>query len=373
MEKETRTVFRVGAFKLVSAFCFWLALMFVLFPGGTDAVTASAETQLDALPASASPEEQVVPGSEKLIPLGRTTGIKMFSEGAMVVGFAQLEDAGGKSPAQQAGVQLGDVIVAVNEYEVTSNEVLQEHLANLEDSETQLTVKRNGQELRLKAEAVFDSEMQTWKIGAWVRDSIAGIGTITFVDPENGAFGALGHGISDADTGQLMDFQDGSIMESSVAGVKKGKSGEPGELTGQFDLTQNQGILYSNTDKGIFGQITRSEVYDQRKALPVASKTEIKTGSAYIISNVSGDQCKEYEIEIMKVYQEAEDTARDMMIRVVDQELLSVTGGIVQGMSGSPIIQNGKLIGAVTHVLINDPERGYGISIENMLREAVAS
>ena len=205
------------------------------------------------------------------------------------------------------------------------------------------------------------------RLGAWIRDSMAGIGTVTFYDPQTGAFAALGHGITDVDTGKLMPLSRGSVMAASVKAVKRGASGAPGELRGDFDLTRDLGLLYANTECGIFGvlpQENRPEAVGE--AIPVARRTEVRTGKAVILANCRGDEVCAYEIEIEKLYGGSAPT-RNLLLRVTDPALIALTGGIVQGMSGSPIVQDGKLVGAVTHVLLDDPQRGYGILAENML------
>jgi len=358
------------ALKALGIVSFFAALAIAVATMPSAAPVSAEVSEAVAIPAAVrDAEPKAVPRGGKLIPLGRTTGIKLFSEGAMVVGFAELTAAGGRSPAQAGGLEMGDVIVAVNNQAVTSNESLQAALAQLEAGRAVITAKRGGEAVDYAVDAVHDGE--GWRIGAWVRDSIAGIGTITFVDPGNGAFGALGHGISDADTGQRMGLDSGAIMDSTVSGVKRGEAGNPGELSGQFDLTQDQGVLYANTDRGIFGRITEEEVYAGYDALDIGGKDEIRVGPAYILSNVEGRDTRRYDIEVVRVYPGDDGSGRDMMIRVTDAGLIAITGGIVQGMSGSPIIQGGKIIGAVTHVLVNDPLRGYGIGIERMLAEAV--
>jgi stage IV sporulation protein B len=198
---------------------------------------------------------------------------------------------------------------------------------------------------------------------------MAGIGTMTFYDPESGMFAALGHGINDVDTSMLMPMDSGGIMSATVSDVKKGTSGQPGELHGQFDMTRDMGSLYANTERGVFGRLTDGGVYGAGEEMEVARPEEVKVGPATILSNVQGDEVKEYRIKITHVDRNSKDT-RNLMIQVVDPELMNRTGGIVQGMSGSPILQNGKLVGAVTHVLVNDPTRGYGIFIETMLDAA---
>jgi len=298
-----------------------------------------------------------------LIPMGRTTGIKLYSDGALVVGFS--ED---NSPAKKAGLQEGDIIVAVNEQKVRCNDDLQQALKGQGGCRVAVTVSRAGSLRRYELVALPGSSSGSARIGAWVRDSMAGIGTITFVDPESGAFGALGHGICDLDTGELMPFDTGGTMHSTVSSVTRGKAGEPGTLNGSYDLSGDSGVISKNTEGGIFGRLTDRDLYGNCRTVQVAEPGQAHTGNACILSNVTGDQVEEFEIEIIKLYDDP--GLRDMMIRVTDPKLIKKTGGIVQGMSGSPIIQDGKLIGAVTHVLVNDPTRGYGILIENMLDAA---
>ena len=195
---------------------------------------------------------------------------------------------------------------------------------------------------------------------------MAGIGTVTYYDPETSCFGALGHGITDVDTAVLMPFSNGSILPSTVKAVKRGASGAAGELRGEFDLNCDLGGLYANTTAGVFGTVEEAAFLEDAEAVPIGSPVP---GKAVIRSNVQGDTVEEFEIEIMKVIQNPTDE-REMVICVKDPDLIAVTGGIVQGMSGSPVLQNGKLVGAVTHVLLNDPTKGYGISIETMLNAA---
>ena len=232
-----------------------------------------------------------------------------------------------------------------------------------------LTVKRGSRTIELSAEPEKDEDGE-YRLGAWVRDSMAGIGTMTFFDPQSGTFGALGHGVTDVDTGQLLPLDHGSIMDASVKAVKKGERASPGELKGDFDLTRDSGTLYANTECGIFGKLSAEDAAKiTGAALPIAKKDEIKTGRATILATVSGNETREYDIEIEKIYSPSGST-RNLLLRVTDEELLAQTGGVVQGMSGSAILQDGKIIGAVTHVLLDDPSRGYGIFIENMLSAA---
>jgi len=293
-----------------------------------------------------------------LVPVGHTVGIKLFSRGIVVVKLTE-----GGSPAKSCGLRSGDVILQCNGTAVTSTEQFRSLLQNT-SGDTQLQIRREGDTVTLKVSPKANEE-GVKGIGAWVRDSMAGIGTMTYYDPSTGEFGALGHGITDVDTNLLMPFSKGSILPSTVKAVKKGAAGAAGELRGDFDLAADLGDLTANTVAGVFG-VLEEEEYAAGTAIPTG---QAMPGKAVIRSNVEGDAVQEYEIEILKVSSGSRD-GRDLVISIRDGELLEKTGGIVQGMSGSPIIQDGKLVGAVTHVLVNDPTRGYGIFIENMLDAA---
>ena len=303
-----------------------------------------------------------------LVPVGHTIGIKLFAEGVVVIGLAEVDSQTGKAtPGADCGLQVGDVIEEANGREVESSE---QFAAILQCGGTvDLAVNREGEDLNLAAEPVLGPD-GTYRLGAWIRDSMAGIGTVTFYDPETGAFGALGHGITDSDTGLLMPLGDGSVMNAQVKAVKQGTAGEPGELKGSFDLTRDMGTLRANTAQGVFGTMEAWDFVEEQTAVPVASRDQVHTGAATILSNVSGDTVDEYTIEVVRVLDGG--TSQDLLLEITDQRLLEATGGIVQGMSGSPILQDGRLIGAVTHVMVNNPERGYGIFIENMLEAAEA-
>ena len=294
-----------------------------------------------------------------LVPVGHTVGIKLFSKGILVVKIPE-----GGSPARSCGLKTGDVILECGGVTVTSTEQFQSLLQKSPEEKTELEVSRNGESVTLRVEPEAN-EKGVYCIGAWVRDSMAGIGTMTYYDPKSGEFGALGHGITDVDTALLMPFSNGSILPSTVKAVRRGEAGSAGELRGDFNLTENLGELTANTACGVFGVMESGEYVDGA-ALPVG---EARIGAAVIRSNVEGDETREYAIEILKVTADSPD-GRDLVLSVTDPELIAKTGGIVQGMSGSPILQNGRIVGAVTHVLINDPTRGYGIFIENMLEAA---
>lgn len=303
--------------------------------------------------------------AKTLVPVGRTVGIKLFSEGVVVIGLAQVETQEGVSaPGEACGLRVGDVIAEANGTQVRSSE----QFASLIQcgGTVELEICRDGEEMTLAAEPAL-GEDGTYRLGAWIRDSMAGIGTVTFYDPATMTFGALGHGVTDCDTGLLMPLGDGSVMASTVKAVKKGSAGEPGELKGSFDLTRDTGKLYSNTEQGLFG-VMAADCAPAGEALPVAAAHEIETGPATIRSNVAGNSVEEYTIEILRVMEDS--PVQNLLLRVTDERLIERTGGIVQGMSGSPICQNGKIVGAVTHVMVNDPTKGYGIFIENMLNAA---
>ena len=308
-----------------------------------------------------SPSSEQTSTARMLVPVGHTVGIKLFARGVLVVKLSE-----GGTPAKECGLQKGDVIVKCGGVSVTSTEQFQSLLQKNGEEVTDLQVRRDGKSVTLSV-SPEPNEQGAYSIGAWIRDSMAGIGTMTYYDPNTGAFGALGHGITDSDTALLMPFSSGSILSSTVKAVKKGEAGDAGELRGDFDLSGDIGTLNANTQNGIFGTLAAGELMEQMgQALPVATADQVHEGSAVILANVEGDEVREYEIEILKVVDNAAD-GRDLVLSVKDPDLLAVTGGIVQGMSGSPILQDGLFVGAVTHVLLNDPTKGYGILIENML------
>jgi len=305
-----------------------------------------------------------------VIPVGRAVGIKLFSDGVVVVGTADIvTDEGKVNPAKACGLKEGDIITHINSTEVDTIEEVSALLQELEGEPMSIRAIRDERQVQLTAQAVLCCTDGAYKLGAWIRDSMAGIGTVTFYCPDTGAFGALGHGINDVDTALLMPLESGSILPASVCGVRKGATGAPGQLKGVFDTSVTLGQLSCNTVSGVFGTMLQEE-WPEGQPVETARRDEVKAGAATILSNISGDEVKEYEIQILKVYPASESDCRDFLIRVTDPRLLNATGGIVQGMSGSPILQNGKLVGAVTHVMVDSPEEGYGIWIGNMLEAA---
>jgi len=336
------------------------------------AEAASGGAVLD-LARSAARVQQVNAGGvgNTVIPLGRAVGIKLFTDGVMVVGLSEIAtEEGNCSPAGDCGLREGDIITHINDTQVDSIEQVRQVLQDLKGEKMSIRALRGEKQFQTTAAAARCSADGTYKLGAWIRDSMAGIGTMTFYDPSSGVFGALGHGVNDIDTAQLMPLQSGSIMYAEVTDVKKGTCGDPGELHGAFQVTRDMGELYANTNSGIFGVLTDQTLAGDMEPVEVAARKEVQVGRATILSNIAGETVEEYEVEITHVYPVGSGDTRNLMLKVTDPRLLEATGGIVQGMSGSPILQNGKLVGAVTHVLVNEPTEGYGILAENMLTRA---
>lgn len=305
---------------------------------------------------------------DQLIPLGYTVGIHLETEGVLILGYVPvMTDDGEISPAQQNGLLAGDQIIVLEDEKWPTVKSLSEVLERSQGKELRLTVKRDGQEKKITMKPAQGDDGR-YRIGAWVRDSMAGIGTMTFFDPNTGLFGALGHGVSDSETARLIPLKTGEIMDSDIQSVTKSEAGRPGELCGDFSPEEPLGSIVLNTESGIFGIIDSENVERQLVPVPVTRAGDVHEGPAKILANVAGDEVRSYDIEIVKVFEGGDNTNRNFVLRVTDPALIAQTGGIVQGMSGSPVIQDGCLLGAVTHVLINDPRRGYGIFIENMYR-----
>jgi len=305
----------------------------------------------------------------ELMACGNTVGIKIFTKGLVCVNTQEIKAINGnrRDLGRVADIRPGDILLSANDDPLTDTEQLSRLVTQSDGSPIRFSLSRSGEIMQKNLTPLKTRD--GYKLGIWLRDSTAGIGTLTFYHPETKAFGALGHPIADNDTGTLMPVSDGSLIPAGVIGITKGAKGEPGELKGLFKTgRQPLGIITKNTEQGIFGTL-HSEMKEQQ-LYPVASAGQIKEGPATILSNISDDLVEEFAIEIQKTSPFYIDEHKDMIIHVTDPKLLEKTGGIVQGMSGSPIIQDGKLIGAVTHVFVNDPTRGYGIFIENMLAEA---
>lgn len=296
---------------------------------------------------------------------GEPFGLKMYADGVMIVNLESYY-CGNKyvCPAKNAGLKESDVIKEINGTEITSNEILREITTGSDGNTLEVTLERDGKTLTKQITPVKNMA-GTYLIGAWVRDSSAGIGTVTYYDSDKAYFAGLGHGICDCDTAKLMPLATGDAMVAQISSVTKSTSGSPGSLNGYFS-DRIIGNITNNCDIGIYGTFDNSLTENKQK-LQVADFSEIKKGEATVYTTVEGDSPKAYSIEITRVNHN-ENANESFNLKVTDKELLSKTGGIVQGMSGSPIVQDGKLIGAVTHVFVNSPDEGYGIYIGNMMR-----
>lgn len=306
----------------------------------------------------------------KIVPGGKAVGVKMFTKGLICVGSQSIQAETGENYniAKALNIRDSDIILSANDIELYTVEQLGEIVSNSGGAPITLLIRSNEIEEEKVATPIKTKE--GYKLGIWVRDSTAGIGTVTFVDKSTNTFAALGHPITDVDTGILMPVDKGTITSAEIVGVEKGSRGVPGELYGLFAENQDCGVILNNTNQGIYGSIVSDcNLTYKDEPLFLASAQQVKTGKAEIYANVEGTTIEKFDIEITKIMRYAPDE-KNLVIRITDKRLLDKTGGIVQGMSGSPIIQDGKLIGAVTHVFVNDPSRGYGIFIENMLTEA---
>lgn len=297
---------------------------------------------------------------------GTPFGIKMVTDGVMVVGTGSVVNTQSQSvnPAEEAGVQEGDVILSLNGEKISSKKQLTEIVSACNGQPIAMTVRRGDKLENFSVSPVRSSLDNSYHLGLWVRDSSAGIGTMTFYDPQTGCFAGLGHAICDVDTGQIMPLSQGEIVEASIIGVEPGTAGDPGQLQGAFVTQQSTGLLYANSYNGVYGKL-----YDPpygAKTIPMAQSQEVHEGAAQILTTISGESPALFSAEIEQVSLSEDEPTKNMIIRITDPDLLEISGGIVQGMSGSPILQDGMLVGAVTHVFVNDPTRGYGIFAENM-------
>ena len=299
--------------------------------------------------------------------LGEPFGMKVYTNGVLVVDTKDIVTSGKSyNPAKVAGIKVGDYIKTVNGKIITCNEDLLQLVTESEGSSMTFEVIRDSKSFTCKVTPALESETSLYRIGIWVRDSSAGVGTLTFYSPTNNVVCGLGHGICDSDTKSLLDVYNGELVKAEVVDVQKGSNGNPGALKGRlsFDVIAN---IELNCEQGVYG-IAAQEI-DNTTLTEISLKQNVKDGAAQILCTVNGSTPKLYECEIKKSKKHDSKT-QNLIVTITDKELIASTGGIVQGMSGSPLIQNGKLIGAVTHVLVNDPTRGYGIFIENMLETA---
>lgn len=314
-----------------------------------------------------------VVSNKRVVPCGNTVGVKLKADGVLIIGISDVQTKDGQRlyPAKEAGLRPGDIITHVNNKKINTAQNLIDEIQNIGKKKLKISFKRNNVIFYTELIPVKAVDDNKYHIGLWVRDGTAGIGTLTFYDPETKAFGALGHGIADIDTGALMPVGNGEILQSKVVGIVKGKNGTPGELKGVF--LEERGVIGQvdkNCEFGIYGILNNSTLATALNyPVQIAVRSQVKEGPAKILTNVEGEKIEEFSIIIQKVSRQSLNGSKGMIIKITDKKLLERTGGIVQGMSGSPIIQDGKLVGAVTHVLVNDPTRGYGIFIEGMIKQ----
>lgn len=309
----------------------------------------------------------------EVYPGGIPIGVRVNSEGVLVVGYSDITINNEKqeSPGKLGGLEVGDVILRINGIEMENAQDLLKTLKNLDNDVINVDILRNGQNITKVIQLKKEND-KDYKIGLWIRDSTAGVGTLTFYDKATGKFGALGHPITDCDTNEKFLIKNGDVVESSIISVRKGEKGCPGELKGIFINENNpNGKIEKNTQSGIFGEINNcNNIIRNSSPMKIGLRNEITEGKAKIITTVDENGPQEFNIEIEKLLNQTVSGSKSMVIKITDPRLLEKTGGIVQGMSGSPIIQNNKIVGAVTHVLINKPDTGYGIYIEWMLEDA---
>lgn len=307
-----------------------------------------------------------------VIPVGNIAGIKLYTTGVLVVGMTEIQGIDNKKykPFENTGIEEGDTIISINNNKIDNTEELIQVVNSCDGNEIEIQYVHDNKTLECSIKPVQTAK-QEYKLGLWVRDSAAGVGTVTFYEPSTGYFGALGHGITDIDTEQLIDISTGEFVTTKILNVIKGESGNPGKIQGTVDNQKNIGTIIKNTKFGIYGKIENLNNIniDTSKEIELALRDEIQVGKAKIMCSLENGKIEEYEIEIEKLYKENNYDNKSMLIKVTDERLLEKTGGIIQGMSGSPIIQNGKFVGAITHVLVNNPQEGYAVFADIMLKQ----
>ena len=307
-----------------------------------------------------------------VIPVGNIAGLKLYTNGVLVVGMSEIEGKDNKKykPYENSQIQEGDTIIQINENIINSTQDLIDEVNNSKGENVNIKYihEEETKECSIEPVQAYDNQ---YKLGLWVRDSAAGVGTVTFYEPETKSFGALGHGITDIDTQQLINIASGEFVTTRILDIEKGEEGIPGRIQGTVENQENIGTIYKNTKFGIYGIVDNlsSLNIDSSKEMELALRDEIKIGKATILCSLDNRNIQEYEIEIEKIFKENNYDNKSMKIKITDPKLIEKTGGIIQGMSGSPIIQNGKFVGAVTHVLVNDPTQGYAVFGDIMLKQ----
>ncbi len=303
----------------------------------------------------------------RVIPVGKAIGMKLYTDGVLVVGMSEIN---GRKPYENSGIQEGDTIIEINNEKIDDTEELMEVVNESQGKILEISYKRN-EEIRKTSIKPVKTEKDEYKLGLWVRDAAAGVGTMTFYEPSSGKFATLGHGINDIDTSDLISISEGELVTTQILSIVKGEKGAPGEIRGSIEKGVTLGNISKNTDFGVYGTITNKSMIDidSTNEMEVALRDEVKIGKAQIMCQLDNNKIETYDIEIEKLYMRNYKDNKSMVIKITDERLLEKTGGIIQGMSGAPIIQNGKFVGSVTHVLINDPTVGYGVFADIMLQQ----
>ena len=364
------------------SFCAMLHLLAYAKSGKPDSMTVSgintdvpvfyvkaSDIYMGETSENAYSEPYSVPSAKKVIPGGMTVGIRINTNGILVLGTDYISDINGTPHKPADGVLYpGDHILSINGKLMENKGMLSEEISKAVGG-IRLSLKRDGRLREETIEPIRCSENNINKIGAWVRDSTHGIGTITYINPQTMRFGALGHGIMDVDTKKLMSIKSGEVTSADVKSIKKGRRGSPGELVGDIMLGEHLGEVRMNNAYGLYGVVNEDIEWLLKPLITAASKDELTPGPATILTNIGSTEVAEYDVIIETINKNSSDNSKGIIIRITDERLLDKTNGIVQGMSGSPIIQNGKLAGAVTHVFVQEPAKGYGIFIEHMLKQ----
>lgn len=302
----------------------------------------------------------------KVIPLGNAIGLKLYTEGVLIVGMSEIE---GKRPYEFSGIKEGDRIISIDDKKIETTEDLIETVNASKGKEVSIKYVRENSEEVTNITPV-QTKQNEYKLGLWVRDATAGVGTASFYIPSTGMFASLGHGITDIDTGDLITISNGELVSTNIVSIQKGEKGKPGEIKGSIEGSSKIGEVYKNTSFGIFGKVSnKNSLKITENEMEILNRDEIKKGEAQIICELEDGKKEYYNIEIQRIYTANNKDNKSMLIKITDERLLEKTGGIIQGMSGSPIIQNGKFVGAVTHVLVNDPTTGYGVFADMMLKQ----
>lgn len=309
--------------------------------------------------------------TKKVYPIGRLIGLKLYTNGVLVVGMSEIEGIDGRKykPYENTGIREGDMIKSVNGNEIQNTTQLMSIINDSKGQDISIKYQRDNDEIYTTIKPVEMAD-KSYMLGIWVRDAAAGLGTLTYYDESNDSFAALGHGIQDVDTDKLLKISNGEIVTSQIISIVKGVPRRVGEIRGIIDNGKKIGEISKNTELGVYGKVTNKEFINEIKLeeVPVATREQIEIGKAKIYCELKNDQVGEYEIEIKKIYKNNSTDNKSMLIKVTDKNLLDITGGIIPGMSGTPIVQNGKFIGAITSVVLNDPTQGYAVFADMMIK-----